>query len=157
MELLEEMKMENENLETLINLQNECFDKSSQAFENMMNILVTAYPRGLVKEKGYELHHVVPRSVFKKLGLKVIDENNLVKLTYSEHVLVHYYASLCATEKYKKSLTYAFRMMLKYVNKTSFLQEDTIILIARDIQFIKEVSVKKKAKSRTNRAGKTRS
>lgn len=149
--------MENENLKTLFILQNECFDKSLQSFENMMSILVAAYPRGLVKEKGYELHHIIPRSVFKKLGLKVIDENNLVKLTYSEHILVHYYASLCATEKYKKSLTFAFRMMLKYVNKTSFLQEDTIRLIARDIQSIKEVSVKKKTKSRTNRAGKIRS
>lgn len=149
--------MENENLETLINLRNKCFNKSSQVFKNMMNIILAAYPRGLVKEKGYELHHIIPRSVFKKLGLKVIDESNLVKLTYSEHTLVHYYASLCAADKHKKSLTYAFRMMLKYINKTSFLQEDTIILIARDIQSIKAASVKKKTKSRTNMVGKTRS
>jgi hypothetical protein len=43
-----------------------------------------AKPRGLTRERGFELHHIYPKS----LGGSN-DQSNLVKLTYREHFIVH--------------------------------------------------------------------
>lgn len=45
-----------------------------------------------------EKHHILPRALFKKLGLPVDNsENNLVLLTEDEHKRVHKLLSLCCT------------------------------------------------------------
>lgn len=47
-------------------------------------------------------HHVVPRSFFKLNNLTLDDSNeNTVNLLYKDHVLAHYYLSLCTKGKLK--------------------------------------------------------
>lgn len=48
------------------------------------NLCTSRSGRGLTKEYGYELHHIIPKSCGG-----TDEENNLVKLTYSEHFIAH--------------------------------------------------------------------
>ena len=79
----------------------ECFDTTSIYYLKMLDILNSTADRELKHEAGYELHHRIPRSFFNKKGLMVVDKNNLYKLTYAQHFLVHYYAYMCATKLMK--------------------------------------------------------
>lgn len=105
----------------------ECFDVNSPYFLSMQKILENAKTRGLEKEIGYELHHAIPRSFFKKKGIKVIDKNNLYKLTYQEHFLVHFYAYKCATKFLKSSMSLAL-LQMKRVCTMNTNDVDTIKL-----------------------------
>lgn len=89
----------------------ECFDIESPYFPLMIQILENSKTRGLNKEIGYELHHGIPRSFFKKKKLRVIDKDNLYKLTYQEHFLVHFYAYKCATKFLKSAMSLALLQM----------------------------------------------
>lgn len=47
-------------------------------------------------------HHILPRSFFKLNNLPLDDSNsNVVNLFYKDHVLAHYYLSLCTFDKLK--------------------------------------------------------
>jgi hypothetical protein len=59
-----------------------------------------------------EVHHIVPRSYFKLKGLKVIDEDNTIKISYENHVWVRYYAWKCAKPFIRKSMVHAINMVL---------------------------------------------
>lgn len=65
--------------------------------------------RGLSKESGYEIHHIIPRS----LG-GTDDEDNLVKLTHKEHLFAHK-LMIKFNNSPEMNLAYYF---MKYVNKT---------------------------------------
>ena len=65
--------------------------------------------RGLSKEGGYEIHHILPRS----LG-GTDDEDNLVKLTHKEHLFAHK-LMIKFNNSPEMNLAYYF---MKYVNKT---------------------------------------
>ena len=57
---------------------------SSLHFDRYIKFILSRPPRGLKREKGYHIHHILPRC------LKGTDENyNLIKLTYREHYLAH--------------------------------------------------------------------
>lgn len=44
-------------------------------------------------------HHIVPRAYFKEKQISIDDsENNIVILTFSDHVLAHYYMVMCIKE-----------------------------------------------------------
>jgi len=107
----------------------ECFDVESPYFAEMEKILNNSIARGLKKEFGFELHHRIPRSFFKKKGIDVIDEDNLFKLTYQEHFLVHFYAYKCATKFLKPSMTLAL-MNMKRICTMNTNDIDTIKLSA---------------------------
>ncbi len=80
----------------------------------MFNIINNARSenRGLKIERGYNIHHIIPRSYFKKIKLPVYnDDENLVKLTLSEHFMVHYHAWKCSTF-IRKEMSSAFHLML---------------------------------------------
>lgn len=47
-------------------------------------------------------HHIIPRYFYKKIGIPVLKEDNLVNLSYSNHVLAHYYLMLCSSTDYFK-------------------------------------------------------
>ena len=104
-----------------------CFDINSEYFEKMINILENAKSRPLIKEVGYELHHKIPRSFFKKTKKIVIDKNNLYKLTYSEHFMVHYFAYKCATKLMKSSMSLAMIQMKRVCVKNT-TEYDTELL-----------------------------
>lgn len=97
----------------------ECFDIDSPYFNLMEKILNNSKARGLQKEIGYELHHGIPRSFFKKKKMKVVDEDNLYKLTYQEHFLVHFYAYKCATKFLKSAMSLTLLQMKRVCNKNT--------------------------------------
>lgn len=100
-------KMLKENLlEFTEILNNEYLDKYLDLCETGEHIKYNAHTR---KNLGnYQLHHIIPRC-FK------IDhsENNVVKLSYSDHILAHYYLLNCLTEdcNYYHKLLYSFLLM----------------------------------------------
>ena len=59
-----------------------------------------------------EVHHIVPRSYFKIKNRKVIDEGNTMKISYENHVWVHYYAWKCAKPLIRKSMVHAINIVL---------------------------------------------
>ena len=109
----------------------ECFDTYSIFYFKMMEILESAKDRPLVPEAGYELHHRIPRSFFKKKFLEVVDENNLYKLTYAQHFLVHYYAYMCATKLMKSAMSLALLEMKKVCTKVDGCTEENAIEMSR--------------------------
>jgi hypothetical protein len=50
-----------------------------------LNICSRGYDRGLKKERGFHIHHIIPKSLSKS-----DNSTNLTKLTYREHYLAHY-------------------------------------------------------------------
>lgn len=109
----------------------ECFDTSSVFYAKMLDILNTAAPRGLTHEAGYELHHRIPRSFFNKKCLMVVDDNNLYKLTYAEHFLVHYYAYMCATKLMKSAMSLAVLEMKRVCTKVDGCTEENAIELSK--------------------------
>lgn len=58
-------------------------------------------------------HHIIPESYFKSRGLpENNDSTDVVNLTYSDHVLAHYYLALCSIGSLHDSMAYAFKMMI---------------------------------------------
>lgn len=119
-------KQELEFLENKEDYINECFIKNDDYYK-MKETLDNSAERGTSKEFGYELHHFIPRSYFKKKNKTVIDKNNLYKLTYQEHFMVHYYAYKCATKLMKQSMCLALIAMKKLCTKNTN-EYDTIEL-----------------------------
>ena len=119
-------KQELEFLENKENYIDECFIRNDD-FYKMKEILDNSKERGISKEFGYELHHFIPRSYFKKKNKTVIDKNNLYKLTYQEHFMVHYYAYKCSTKLMKQSMCLALIAMKKLCTKNTN-EYDTIEL-----------------------------
>ena len=65
---------------------------SSLHFERYLKFILSRPPLGLGKEKGYHIHHIIPRC------LRGSDEDsNLIKLTYREHYLAHCLLALAFT------------------------------------------------------------
>lgn len=111
-------KQELEFLENKESYIDECFIKNDDYYK-MKEILDNSSERELFKEFGYELHHFIPRSYFKKKNKVIIDKNNLYKLTYAEHFMVHYYAYKCATKLIKQSMCLALICMKKLCLKNT--------------------------------------
>ena len=84
-------------------------------YEKIYNKLCSSRKkRGLGKEKGYEIHHIKPRSMGG--GEK---SSNLVKLTYREHFIAHRLLFKIAKGSDKRSMYFAIKMMSgidRYVN-----------------------------------------
>lgn len=68
------------------------------------NLISTRKNRGLSRETGFEIHHIIPRCIGGSDS-----KNNLVKLTYREHLLAHYL--LIKIYPYNTKLLYAFSGM----------------------------------------------
>jgi len=65
---------------------------SSLHFDRYIKFILSRPHRGLKREKGYHIHHILPRC------LKGTDEiSNLIKLTYREHYLAHCLLALAFT------------------------------------------------------------
>jgi len=86
----------------------ECFENNKYR-EKMLEYLIPS-------EIG-EIHHIVPRSYFKAKGLKIIDNDNTIKIGYENHIWVHYYAWKCAKPIIKKQMVYAINFVLNNSNR----------------------------------------
>ena len=77
------------------------------------------------KESGVtERHHIIPRSLFGLLGIentsrgsaREVNKDNIVNLTYKNHLMAHYYLALIATNEFKKVACYAFTRMVSKID-----------------------------------------
>ena len=85
--------------EKLLNLnifiQNEYFNKYVELITNNLK----------TKREKFKTqkHHIIPRCYFKHESIKdkaiIEDKTNLVNLSYANHILAHYYLSLCSAKK----------------------------------------------------------
>ena len=84
----------------------------NQHFVAMMNIINNA--RLNPPAKGHK-HHIIPRCWFKMNGQEVDNsKNNLVLLTYEDHIKVHKLSMLCAIrEELKSKMGFAVKRLLK--------------------------------------------
>lgn len=84
-----------------------------------------------VCEKGKtQRHHIIPKYYFLSCdvvdGIEMDSEDNLVNLLYSNHVLAHYYLSLCSsTNRYKVNNIYALKYLL---GRNSYLLKDKCLM-----------------------------
>lgn len=100
----------------MINDLQEVFEYN-QHFVAMLNIINAA--RLKQPESGHK-HHIVPRCWFTMNNLSVDNsKDNVVLLTYADHVKVHKLAYLCAKDsKFKGKMSYAYhRLTNEYVTK----------------------------------------
>lgn len=55
-----------------------------------------------------QIHHIIPRCYYKLVGQEIDNsDDNLVVLLYKDHVLAHYYLSLCSEGKLHYDMAYA--------------------------------------------------
>ena len=97
--------------------------------------------RGLTREKGYEIHHILP----KALG-GTNDSSNLVKLTYFEHLVAHY---LIAKEArcYEMYSAFAFLMNTNFQNFSGTEFDKLTEADLREIADMKALSLEKRAEA----------
>lgn len=89
----------------------ECFDNQSIWYYKLIDLILSV-DRDSKKEKGYEIHHIIPRSFFKLKNIEIDNsDDNLIKFTPSEHYMAHYYMSKCAKKIIKRSMIYALHLM----------------------------------------------
>jgi hypothetical protein len=89
----------------------ECFDPTAEGYLDLIE-LITDNERDTKKEKGFEIHHIIPRSYFQKKEKEIDNsEINLLKLLPNEHYMAHYYMSKCAKKIIKRSMVYALHLM----------------------------------------------
>lgn len=84
----------------------------NQHFVAMMNVINLA--RLNPPKEGHK-HHIIPRCWFKMNNLPIDNsKDNLVLLTYEDHVKVHKLAYLCAlNSKFKGKMAYAYHRLTK--------------------------------------------
>lgn len=70
--------------------------------------------KGTIKSIATQTHHIIPKCFFKYKNIEVDNSSeNLVHLSFSNHLLAHYYLSQCTTGKFK----YAMQSALRYLTK----------------------------------------
>lgn len=78
-----------------------------------------------------QCHHILPKTYFNEIDMEIDNSSeNLVNLYFSDHVLAHYYLTLCVKEsRLKYKLLYAFRFIYGKNKKldNSLEQLDTLI------------------------------
>lgn len=102
------------------------------------------HERGTKKAKGFELHHIVPRSM---KGTN--DPSNLALLTPKEHYVVHHCLAKCGLKK----MAWAFRMMsnTRGFKLTSKQYEELNLNCKHSEETRKKMSESQKCKTRKTR------
>ena len=105
-------------------------------YEDLINHAVEE-KRGLNPESGYEIHHIIPKYIFKRKNLEIDNsEKNLVKLTIFEHIKAHQYWALY-TEDPDACMAFVF-LYGKYIKKENI--KDITDEEIKEISHIREIS-----------------
>src|SRR5574344_1813157 len=97
----------------------QCFDTNSDYYKKMMEIVERNKSLLKVKTAGRHLHHIIPKSFFKKNGLPVDNSpDNLVSLTPYEHCEIHFYVYCCCCGGMKRSAAYTLHLMYNLAEKS---------------------------------------
>lgn len=99
------MELKNKILSTGVFEDNEFLDKYCE--------LIISNQDSLKIANVTDTHHIIPKSYYSFANLKIDNtEENLVHLTYSNHIMAHYYLCLFTSDGTLKSkMVYAFMMM----------------------------------------------
>ena len=102
---------------------NECFDNTKDEYYQILKLIEENknYPK--IQCEGRELHHIIPCNYWMS-ALKIsrykaqkIDEckneDNLISLSYIDHVKIHYFYYKCCKEIINKACIHSFDFMLK--------------------------------------------
>ena len=120
--------LKNELLKTNVFIDNEYLDK-------YISIIIN----NNVDKVPYEtaIHHIIPKSVCKDLGINPNVDTNLVILKHKDHILVHFYIVLCVHEPYKNKLMSAL-MYMKY----GYIKNYKVKILNEDLNDIEKELVK---------------
>lgn len=60
-----------------------------------------------------EKHHIIPKSYFRIIGQRIDNSRgNIIKLSYFNHILAHYYLSLCTIGRLRQANIIAFTLLI---------------------------------------------
>jgi hypothetical protein len=94
---------------------------------------INSRPKRELKQKGFETHHIYPKSIAKKNNIDDFDDNwNLIELTSREHFIAHIILFYCGY----KEMTFAFFRIVnchKYHQSITSRQYEKLIKIQGDI------------------------
>lgn len=129
---------------------NECFDNTKDEYYQILKIIEENknYPK--IQCEGRELHHIIPCNYWMSI-LKISrykaqkieeckDEDNLISLSYIDHVKIHYFYYKCCKEIINKACIHSFNFMLK--TRDIHLKEITESWINEHKQEIEELKEK---------------
>lgn len=90
-------------------------NKNSPYFQKVLDILNSEQ---ISKNSYYEIHHIIPKFYFKMKNLPVDNsKKNLIKLTGSNHFLIHYYCFKASLPEFKERFAYACNRMGSQLKK----------------------------------------
>lgn len=89
----------------------------NEYFEEYLTLIVSNESTQKEKYKTNK-HHIIPKCYFENLNLEVDNSpENLVNLLYVNHIIAHYYLSLCTKGKLKYQMANAFFKLLSRKDK----------------------------------------
>ena len=129
--------------ESYLNLLYEVYDKDSEYFKKLLNFILQKEHLEFSKRttgRGGHRHHIIPQFYYKSRNIKVDNsEQNIIMLSFYEHILIHYY-SLCCCKIYKpkfaSSLNLICKNFIKDFNKSIIINENWIIKNKSEIEEI---------------------
>lgn len=90
-----------------------------------------------------ERHHILPKSYFKLVGQKIDNSaDNIIKLSYFNHILAHYYLSFCTSGRLKQANICAFIMLIDIGYTLLTEEEHEAILAIKHYAELKEQAIK---------------
>lgn len=105
------------------------FDVESEYFKEYMRIVQGNCDKPRTRCSGRQLHHVVPKSFFKKLGREVDNsKDNLISLSQSDHWLCHWLIYQCAKTGFRGVAYCAVKNMTNPILKGIYTIEDARII-----------------------------
>lgn len=101
----------------------ECFDNSKDEYYQILKIIEENKNYSKIQCEGRELHHIIPCNYWmstlkiSRYKAQKIDEckneDNLISLSYIDHVKIHYFYYKCCKEIINKACIHSFDFMLK--------------------------------------------
>ena len=115
--------------------------------------LITNYKCDL-NSKIKQKHHIIPRSYYRHENLKCDDsKNNLIYLSYADHILAHYYLALCSTSWFQYCAIMAFDYLIKrlpYERNVNLLElsESDLLNLLPKLNELKEKAISEESERR---------
>ena len=89
----------------------------NQYLDNYCSLIINNLSTPVQKYETQK-HHIIPRCYYKCNNLQVNNESsNLINLLYKDHLLAHYYLSLCGIGKFRYSNETALFFLSYYMDK----------------------------------------
>lgn len=112
--------------------------------DSYLELISKKYP----KKNYMEKHHILPRSYFKITKQKIDNsKENIIYLSYYNHILAHYYLSLCTINKLRLANIGAFMMLTEIDTSILAKSEKKALEELEHIAAIKELARADKIKT----------